>query len=228
MKKESVYFPHFCHARHDRKIKRVVKELGVEGYGIYFMLLEVLREQSDYKYPISDVDLLADEFNTSESKVKVVVLNYNLFEIDENNMFFSLNLIEFIQPYLKIKEQRTNAVNARWARVKALPEHTEVIRPYNDRTATVIQRKGKEIKGNEIKKKEKEKDFTPPTLEEVVNYFELNGYTKQSADRAFNYYSTADWVDSKGNKVRNWKQKMISVWFKEENKEVAHSVKFTM
>ena len=28
----------------------------------------------------------------------------------------------------------------------------------------------------------------------------------------------SDWKDSKGNKVKNWKQKMQSVWFKDENK----------
>jgi nitric oxide reductase large subunit len=28
----------------------------------------------------------------------------------------------------------------------------------------------------------------------------------------------ANWVDSKGSKIRNWKQKMINVWFKDENK----------
>jgi hypothetical protein len=52
MEKEAYYFPHFCNARHDRKIRRLRKELGVEGYGIYFMLLETLREQQDLMYPL--------------------------------------------------------------------------------------------------------------------------------------------------------------------------------
>jgi hypothetical protein len=47
----------------------------------------------------------------------------------------------------------------------------------------------------------------------------LHGYTKESAIKAFNYYDCAGWKDSKGNKVRNWKQKMQAVWFKDENKE---------
>ena len=68
--KDAYYFPHFCTARNDRKVKRLRKELGVEGYGIFFMLLEVLREQTDFKFPTEDIDLLADEFNTSEQKNK--------------------------------------------------------------------------------------------------------------------------------------------------------------
>jgi len=60
--------------------------------------------------------------------------------------------------------------------------------------------------------------FIPPILEEVVSYFTENGFTKISAEKAFRYYNDADWKDSKGNKVRNWKQKMQGVWFKPENK----------
>lgn len=60
--------------------------------------------------------------------------------------------------------------------------------------------------------------FIPPTLEEVKLYFKENGYKEETGEKAFKYYEIGDWKDSKGNKVRNWKQKMQSVWFKEENK----------
>ena len=42
MEKDAFYFPHFSNARTDRKLRRVRKDLGLEGYGIYFMLLEVM------------------------------------------------------------------------------------------------------------------------------------------------------------------------------------------
>jgi hypothetical protein len=112
MEKESYYFPHFCNARHDRKIKRLTKELGLEGYGIFFMLLEVLREQTDFKYPMQDLDLLADEFKTSEQKIRVVICNYQLFEIVSYNSkekFFSPKLLVYLQPYFTMKEQRKQA-----------------------------------------------------------------------------------------------------------------------
>ena len=56
MEKDAYYFPHFSNARHDRKIKRLRKELGAEGYGIYFMILEILREQTGFKYPLEDIN----------------------------------------------------------------------------------------------------------------------------------------------------------------------------
>ena len=152
MKKDAFYFPHFCNARHDRKLKRIRKELGIEGYGIYFMILEVLREQPDFKYPVSDLDLLADEFGTSEAKVKTIVANYDLFFVDENQQFFSVKLVEYLEPYTKMKLQRSLAGKASAAKRGQ--------QPFNDRSTTVEQRKVKErkvkeIKENEIKVKER-------------------------------------------------------------------------
>jgi len=62
--------------------------------------------------------------------------------------------------------------------------------------------------------------FTAPTLLDVETYFTENGFDKQLAKRAFDYYDVANWKDSKGNQVKNWRQKMRGVWFKEENKEI--------
>jgi hypothetical protein len=110
--KDAFYFPHFSNARTDRKIKRLIKALGIEGYGIYFMLLEVLREQTEFRYPIDDMDLLSDEFGTSIPKIEATIKAFGLFEIDEDEMFFSLNMIKYLEPMFKMKEQRSIAGKA--------------------------------------------------------------------------------------------------------------------
>lgn len=60
-------------------------------------------------------------------------------------------------------------------------------------------------------------------LKEVEDYFFEKGYSKDAAKKFFDYYSVADWCDSKGNKVKNWKQKAQSVWFKPENEVTANN-----
>lgn len=60
--------------------------------------------------------------------------------------------------------------------------------------------------------------FAPPSVDDVILYFAENGYTEESARKAFAFYDVAQWHDSNGKPVKNWKQKMINVWFKEENK----------
>ena len=62
-----------------------------------------------------------------------------------------------------------------------------------------------------------EKGFIPPTPEEVRQYFSDKGYSEEAANKAYDYYSAGNWKDSKGKRVKNWKQKMIAVWFKAEN-----------
>jgi len=141
MDKEAFYFPHFCNARHDRKIRRLRRELGVEGYGIYFMLLETLREQQDLMYPMDDLDLLSDEFGVSEAKIRTTICNYELFEVDMDQKFFSPKMLVYLEPYFRMKEQRKMAGKA--SAEKRIS--TTVQRPFN---------KGKESKVNEIKENE--------------------------------------------------------------------------
>ena len=54
--------------------------------------------------------------------------------------------------------------------------------------------------------------FTPPTKEEVINFFKDKGDSEKNAVKAFEYYQEANWHDSKGKAVKNWKQKMIANW----------------
>jgi len=79
---------------------------------------------------------------------------------------------------------------------------------------------GREGKGREKEGKRKGNDasFIPPSEKEIIDYFIENGYEEETAKKMFQSYSVADWFDSKGNKVKNWKQKAINVWFKPENK----------
>jgi len=64
----------------------------------------------------------------------------------------------------------------------------------------------------------KKTTFSPPLQSEVEQYFIDNWYSIASARKAWSYYNVAWWKDWKWNAVKNRKQKMISVWFKDENK----------
>lgn len=64
----------------------------------------------------------------------------------------------------------------------------------------------------------KTKEFIPPTLEEVKDYFKKEGYKEEVAIRAFNHYAKGNWHNSQGKKVKNWQQTMYTNWMKEENK----------
>lgn len=62
---------------------------------------------------------------------------------------------------------------------------------------------------NNTSKKRERKPFIPPTLEEVAIYCQERE-NNVDAKKFFDYFTASDWVDGKGNPVRNWKQKIIT------------------
>ena len=236
MKKNSYYFPHFYDALNDIKLRRIRKELGIEGYGIYFMTLETLRAQAEFKYPISELDLLADEFGTSENKVSAIVFNYNLFDFNED-VFWSPKLIEFLQPYLKMKEQRRIAgqKSGEARRLKSATSNsrsTVVKRELNENEQSKVNKsKLKETKVNKInntpafnneglevipqtEEKEKRKKVAPkkekPTREEFVNYgvSKLPEACPVAIGLKYDSWIINDWRDGNNKPVKNWQMKL--------------------
>ena len=65
-------------------------------------------------------------------------------------------------------------------------------------------------------KTSKKRTFTPPTLEEVNAYILERGINNVSAKAFYDYYEAGDWYDAKGNKVKSWKQKLLT-WARHEN-----------
>jgi hypothetical protein len=117
--KEGVYwFKHDYDAIDDDKITIIIDQLGLEGYGIYWMLIEKLRGRDDFKMPFTTIPSLARKYCTTSEKIKAIVTQYNLFEYDEEGFFFSRSLIERMQSWIDLKEKRSLAGKkgneARW------------------------------------------------------------------------------------------------------------------
>ena len=70
--------------------------------------------------------------------------------------------------------------------------------------------------GDKSPKTSKKRTFTPPTLEEVNAYILERGINNVSAKAFYDYYEAGDWYDAKGNKVKSWKQKLLT-WARHEN-----------
>ena len=68
-----------------------------------------------------------------------------------------------------------------------------------------------------IREAKKKKSFTPPTLEEVKTYCEER---KNNVDYKYfyDYYSSGNWKDKKGDPVKNWKQRIITWERNNQNK----------
>lgn len=60
--------------------------------------------------------------------------------------------------------------------------------------------------------------WVAPTLEQIQEYCKSR-HNNVDAQRFFDYYEASGWKDSKGNKVKNWKQKVIT-WEKHDSAPV--------
>ena len=202
MSKDTYYFTHDYNARTDRKMVNLIMKHGMIGIGVYWCLVEMLYEEGGY-LP-TEYERISFELRTDLNVIQNIINESGLFKIDTDK-FWSDAVLERLEQRCEKSKKARESINKRWDKYKA---DTNVIQTNND-SNTIKERKGKERKGKEI---------TPPVMSDVVSYFEENGYKRESGIKAYNYYNTAKWKDSKGNQVRNWKQKMIAVWFKDENK----------
>lgn len=113
--KESYYFSHDSNARNDVKVIKLRRQLGLEGYGLYWCLIEMLRDTPDYKLPIDAVEDIAFSLNISKEKVETVINNYDLFTIDDMQ-FFSERLIRNMEKYSESKKRLSEAGKAGMAK----------------------------------------------------------------------------------------------------------------
>lgn len=104
MEKQSYYFSHDSNARNDVKIIKLRRQLGLEGYGLYWCLIEMLRDAPENKLPIDAIDDIAFSLNISKEKIETVINNYGLFTVDQLN-FFSQRLIRSMEQYKEIKSK---------------------------------------------------------------------------------------------------------------------------
>ena len=222
MSKDASYFPHDSNAKDDPKCVLLIEHLGMEGYGIYWMLIETLREQPDYTYPVANIPALGRRYNTTAEKVKTVVCNYGLFTVKDDKIFFSDSLNRRMLVFEEKRAKRSEAGRlgnaARW---KTSQTDRNAITMRSQFIASKVKKsKEKESIGKESMRG-KRKPFSPPTPSEVESFFTENGYTAEAARRAFDYYTDANWHDAEGKPVLNWKQKMRGVWFKPEHKQTS-------
>ena len=163
------------------------------------------------------------------SHIGEIIVPYDVNKIVRDTKYFSVDTVTvalelFKQLGLIYKEDNnvlriadfSEMVGSECSSAKRVREHRErkALQCNNDVTQEIEYRdKSKEIDKDKDKEKEK-KRFVPPTIDEIESFCKErdNGV---DAKRVFDYYSSANRKDGRGNPVKNWKQKIIAVWEKD-------------
>ena len=90
--KDTFTFPHDANAAGDHKCIDLIEKLGPEGYGIYWLLIESLRREPNFRIPLASLPGLARHYNSTPEKFKAVVSGFKLFKADRE-YFWSESLI---------------------------------------------------------------------------------------------------------------------------------------
>ena len=189
MQKDTYYFSHDSNAKDDPKCMLLIDQLGLEGYGIYWVLIETLRDQPEYKYPIKLLPVLAKRYFTSAEKFMAVVSNYQLFYIEDETFFFSKSLNQRMKPLEENREKRRLAgiKSGEVRRLKAGKEteqETNTCSTSDEQTPNKNeQSKVKESKEEESKEEESKKNtITHLQANERVDYEKFKEYFNLQAN----------------------------------------------
>lgn len=227
--KETFYFQHDYNARNDPKLQNVLFDLGVEGIGVFWCIIELLYEQGG-KLPLHYCKSIAFALHVDFCMVERLVNDYGLFNNDGQNMW-SESVLNRLNRRTEVSEKRKLAALARWR--QSIENQGQTQTPANggqiNENASVVQmqstcnanagHKGKEIKEkNNIKEIDKEKTarrFSPPTIEEVKARIAEMGYTFD-AEAFFAFYQSIGWMVGK-SKMKDWRAAMVT-WQKRETR----------
>lgn len=118
--KDAFFFPHTSGARYDPKIVQMLSIYGMTGYGWFWVLLELLREQDGYALDISGkyaINALAMQMYTDNETAKKFINDcineFHLFESD-GACFWSNSLRKRMEYLDEKRKKARDAANIRW------------------------------------------------------------------------------------------------------------------
>lgn len=212
------YYYHSNSMRNHRKVKMLRNKFGsVLGYAFWCMMLEWLTEHDGLEWEFSDIEIemFASELGISATEIPPMIdfcLKIGMLFKTSSDFIYSESLNENLQALFEKRNRERERSKDR----KRKEDGTFLSKNSTSEVISATEIPLREEKRSKVNKS-KEK-IVPPTIEEVKEYFTEKGYSLDVAQKAFDYYASAGWKDSNGKEVKSWKQKMISIWFKDENK----------
>ena len=141
------YFSHDSNARNSDKLLPVRMKYGAEGYGIYFMILERLREEKNYM-SVKDYNMLAFDLRVDTGKLKSIVEDFGLFAFtDDGKCFYS----EGFNKRMEIKDEKSkkrSEAGKKGAAKRWQSDGNAIAKPTDSDSK---ESKGNETKGNKTK-----------------------------------------------------------------------------
>ena len=209
MSKDAYYFSHDSNARNDIKMVKLRQMLGLEGYGLYWCVIEMLRESNKYELPIEDIPPICFELRIAQEKFEKLFDCELLFK--GKKMFYSKSLKNRMLRLDEIKQKRKIA-GAKGGKSKASAKQ-------------VLSNS----KASKVKQSKEEESINTPTLDEFISYAKENELYREnllySIKAKYKSWLDAGWKDGNNQKIKNWKNKLNNVFpYLKETNITSHNV----
>jgi hypothetical protein len=202
MSKDTFYFSHDYNSRNDEKIKKLIRKHGMQGYGIFWAIVEELYNNANALH--LDYDGIAFDLRTESDIIKSVLHDFDLFVFNGDN-FGSLSVQNRIN---NRQDKSQKARDSAYSRCNKNKIDANALQTQSDSNA-IKERKGKEIKGKESKE-------SKPSIDEFLSFckddmikngmnFSLYEYSLKSK---FLSWVENDWKDGNNKPIKSWKSKI--------------------
>ena len=160
MPKDAFYFPHDCNARHDPKILKMRSAYKIEGLGIYWAIIEMMREQENYLLPSDDDSIsgYAEDLHCQSDLLTTFINDcVNKFKLFQRNgdHIWSESLLRRMSKFDSKSAKARQAAFTRW-NIEAKEMQTHYVS-----NADAMQTQCKESIEDKIIEDKSTKEYTP-------------------------------------------------------------------
>lgn len=175
----SEYFSHDYNARNSLSLKKITRQYGLEGIGLYWCIVEILYENNG-QIPESSLPDIAYDLRVDESTIKGIIDICDLFNFVDG-FITSENVIKQLDIRREKSEKAKQNASKRWENktsknAVAMQTHTE-----SNATALQAECDRNAIKGKEIKEK-KSKENNNIYIVEIIDYLNQKAGTNYRAN----------------------------------------------
>ena len=117
MSKDTFYFSHDYNSRNDEKIKSLLRKHGMQGYGLFWALIEDLYNNANALR--TDSEGIAYDYRIPENIVKSVLYDFDLFVFD-GETFGSLSVQKRIDKRDSKSIKARESASKRWTNANAM------------------------------------------------------------------------------------------------------------
>ncbi len=217
-------------------IKKLRRMAGGETFTIIYLKMQLLSLKQDGKllFEHYEDDFPGELALTMEEEVDDVaatvnfLMRHGLLEVVETDSYIMPEVLENIGSQ-SASAKRTRKWREKMEKTsqcdgtKKIPSHCDGIECEKEgKTSHCDVEERREEKRREEKSRG-EGGTAPPSLQEIRAYCKANNL-RVDADHFFRHFEAGNWVDSKGRKVTNWRQKILE-WEKYEGDGRQHKPK---